>query len=395
MSEQSILDILTALDEVPEQKVQASYTPLEERIMAGFEDIQRFVDTNRRLPEHGETNGIFERLYAVRLERILSMPEARTLLAPLDRQGLLTSDVPTLPDPNDVEASDLLAQLGIDPHDEDDITHLRHVKSRAAVRAAADEIANRTRCADFDTFKPLFWQVQQELNAGLRETRPFELKAEIEQGRWFIVSGQKAYVAEKGEVFLNDKGHRDARLRVIFDNGTQSNLLMRSLQRALNRDEAGRRITEIDAGPLFSSTVDDSDTETGTIYVVRSKSTHPTILANRDLIHKIGVTGSLDKRFANAAHEASYLLADVELVANWELYNINRHKLEGLLHRFFAGARLDLEIIDRFGNPVRPREWFLVPLPVIDEVVKAIQAGTIEKVQYDPKSAELISREKR
>ena len=102
-------------------------------------------------------------------------------------------------------------------------------------------------------------KVQRELDTGLRETRPFELKAEIEKGRFFIVGGQMAYVAEKGEQTLTDQGRTDARLRVIFDNGTESNMLMRSLQRALNKDEAGRRITDPAAGPLFSGEVEDSE----------------------------------------------------------------------------------------------------------------------------------------
>jgi hypothetical protein len=93
------------------------------------------------------------------------------------------------------------------------ITELRHVRSSAEKRAA-EEIANRERCEDFDTFKPLFEQVQKELDTGSRETRPFERKSEIEQGRFFILGGQKAYIAEVGELFTQEYGDRDARLRV-------------------------------------------------------------------------------------------------------------------------------------------------------------------------------------
>lgn len=155
-----------------------------------------------------------------------------------------------------------------------DITELRHVRTSAEKRAA-EEIANRQKCEDFDSFKSLFQQIQKEIESGTRQTRPFELKAEIRPGTWFIVGGQKAYVAELGEVFTNDQGRTDARLRVIFDNGTESNMLMRSLQRALNKDEAGRRITDPIAGPLFSDQPTESDQAAGTIYVLRSKSDHP------------------------------------------------------------------------------------------------------------------------
>lgn len=394
MVEQSDLKFLAELGFDLSVPKSAQYTPLEERMIAGFEDIQRFVDASGCKPHHGVDHDIFERLYAVRLERIRENPDAVALLTPLDRQKLLAGDAVIPVDRGELADAEFLDELGLSLNcAPDDPTQLRHVRPRAEVRAAAEEIGTRTRCADFETFKPLFARVQKDLEMGLRETRPFELKAEIEAGRWFIVGGQKAYVAEKGDIFPNDAGHRDARLRIIFDNGTESNMLMRSLQRALNKDDAGRRITDPNAGPLFSNIANDGDRESGTIYVVRSKSNLPQIAANRDLIHKIGVSSNLDRRFSNAALEASYLLAGVELVAAYELFNINRHKLEGLLHRFFANARVDLEINDRFGNPVRPKEWFLVPLNVIDQVVKAIENGTISNLRYDVQSACLLQIE--
>ncbi|HCE24050.1 MAG TPA: hypothetical protein DF282_16280, partial [Hyphomonas sp.] len=140
----------------------------------------------------------------------------------------------------------LLAELGVEA-ETSDITELRHVRS-SAEKKAAEEIANRQKCEDFERFKPLFEQVQNEIDTGMRTTRPFERKAEIAPGRFFIVGGQKAYVAEMDEAFLTAQGMTDARLRVIFDNGTESNMLMRSLQRALHKDDAGRRITDSSAG---------------------------------------------------------------------------------------------------------------------------------------------------
>jgi hypothetical protein len=236
----------------------------------------------------------------------------------------------------------------------------------------------------------LFRQIQEEIESGIRQTRSFELKAEIRPGSSFIVGGQKAYVAEMGEVFSNAQGRTDARLRVIFDNGTESNMLMRSLQRALHKDEAGRRITDPSAGPLFGLEAAEGDLESGTIYVLRSKSQHPDIAPHRELIHKIGVTGgSVEARIANAALDATYLLADVEVVATYKLFNINRRRLENIIHRVFAAAQLDLTIQDRFGNPVRPREWFLVPLSVIDEAVERIRDRSIVEFEYDPASASI------
>ncbi|OIQ73180.1 T5orf172 domain protein [mine drainage metagenome] len=237
--------------------------------------------------------------------------------------------------------------------------------------------------------------MQKDLDQGARSARPFELKSEIKAGRFFIVGGQKAYVAEMGEIEITAQGRTDARLRVIFDNGTESNMLMRSLQRALNKDDAGRRITEPVAGPLFSDQPQEGDAASGTIYVLRSKSDHPMVAAHRELVHKIGVTNTgVKQRIAGARLQPTFLLADVEVVATYELFNINRSKLENLIHRIFEPARFDVEILDRFGRPVVPREWFMVPLFVIDEAVERIKDGTIVNFMYDPKAAQLVERAK-
>lgn len=391
MADKTAEELLAELGIEVEAAPASPVSAYDERVIAGFEDIQRFVDEQGRVPQHGEGRDIFERMYAVRLDRLRAMPEAVALLMPLDRQGLLQSGG----GPAEEVAGDaaaLLAQLGIDPVAENDITSLKHVRPTAE-RKAAEEIANRSRCEDFETFKPLFEKVRRELEGGVRQTRPFEVKAEIGVGRFFIVGGQMAYVAEKGEEFTQEYGDRDARLRVIYDNGTESNVLMRSLQRALNKDEAGRRITDPVAGPLFADTSEDADVESGTIYVLRSKSTLPYVAENRDIIHKIGVTGGkVENRISAAKNDPTYLLADVEIVATYELFNINRVRLEALLHRFLTPARLDLELPDRFGKLVRPREWYLIPLSVIDQVVAAIQDSSIDELSYDPATASLIAR---
>lgn len=373
-----------------EAKKHSSHTPKEERVIAGFEEIQRFVEEHGYAPRHSEDGDIFERLYAVRLDRIRELAECRALVETIDHQGLLAgTDAVTLNVPDDIDDDALLAELGVDTVGSG-ISELKHVRSSAEKRAA-DEIANREKCEDFDKFKPLFEQVQADLNSGIRTTREFERKAEISPGRFFIVGGQKAYVAEMDEEFMTAQGMVDARLRVIFDNGTESNILMRSLQRALHRDEAGRRITDPVAGPLFAGTRSEGDTESGTIYVLRSLSDHPDIAKNRQVIHKIGVTGGkVETRIKNAKLDPTFLMAEVEIIAKYELYNINRTKLENLLHRVFAPGKLDLEIKDRFGTPMRPREWFLVPLDVIDDAVERIKENKLTEVVYDPSKARLV-----
>jgi len=383
-------DLRAELDEFAKPEKKKSLSAREERIVAGFEEIQRFVEEQGRSPLHGEDRDIFERLYAVRLDRMRSLEECRTLLVPLDHHGLLDGDYGG--EEESMEAMDddaLLAELA-GAAGASDLTELKHVRSSVEKRAA-EEIANREKCEDFDVFKPLFKKVEGELKSGLRASRPFGKDASIEVRQWFILDGQTAYVADEGEEFDSPQGKKDARLRVIFSNGTESNLLRLSLVRALYKDDASRRITEPDAGPLFSETWDEDDIESGTIYVLRSLSAHPFVAEHRELIHKIGVTGGkVETRIANATHDATYLLADVEVVATYKLSGINRKKLEALFHRIFASAQIELIIEDRFGHPVKPREWFLVPLHVIDEAVERIRDGSITNFGYDLKQAKLV-----
>ena len=388
MNDDDLLDALGV--EVPSLKT-ANRTVREERIIAGFEDILRFYQTHGRAPLHGEGSDIFERLYAVRLDQLRKLPEAQTLLPELDGPGLLSGTVAL--DVDDLDEDALLAELGVggEPTDQDDITVLRHVRPSTEKRAA-EEIADRTPCADFDTFQPLFELAERDLKSAVRKTLRFGRDASIEAGNYFIVGGQLAYVAEIGETIKAPNGESDARLRVIYANGTESNLLRRSLQRALYKDDTGRRVTDPDMGPLFGNAPEPDDIESGTIYVLRSLSSHPFVAEHRELIHKIGVTGGkVEARIAGAEKDATYLLADVEVVATYKLHNLNRTRLENIFHRLFGAAQLDLTIEDRFGHPVKPREWFLVPLHVIDEAVERIRDGSVTDVVYDPHSARLVS----
>jgi T5orf172 domain len=379
-----------------------SRTPREERLIAGFEDVLRFYQAQGRLPVNHREADIFERLYAVRLEQLRQLPEAQTLLAPLDSMGVLSGHAQAHAghgaSADDLDDDALLAALGVGASavSNDDIAQLTHVRSfverENAERKAAQLIGQNTRCQDFEAFKGLFKAVQQDLDTGIRLARRFNEDADINQGEFYILGGLVAYVAQMDALKKDEFSKWDGRLRVIYSNGTESNILRRSLQKALYKDPAGRRITDPNAGPLFADTAEEGDTASGTIYVLRSLSNNPYIAQHRELIHKIGVTGgSVESRIAGAQKDATYLLAGVEIVATYELHNINRSKLEGVFHRVFAAAQLDLTIADRFGNPVKPREWFLVPLHVIDEAVQRLRDNLLTAFIYDPLSASFVA----
>ncbi|WP_288954493.1 GIY-YIG nuclease family protein [uncultured Polaribacter sp.] len=387
-------ELLAALGVEVEVKKKTTFTALEERVIAGFEEIQKFVDEHNRLPLHGEENDIFERLYAVRLEKIKEKTEFVDLLKEIDFHNILSGEIK-----NSVEVSDsldddeLLNLLGV-VDEENSITNLKHVKTRAEKRAV-EEFANRTICEDFEKFKPLFEKTKKEIENGFRETVRFRkdsgfTKTLIQEKLFVVIRGQMAYIAQKGEIFKAPNGEEDARLRVIYDNGTENDLLQRSLIRAMYKDETSRFVTTPGLGPLFSDELESDDLESGIIYVLRSNSNNPLIFENREVFHKIGVTGNdINKRIQNAKNDPTFLMADVEVVATYKLANIKRHKLENLIQSFFKNAKLDIDIKDRFGKPVNPKEWFLVPIFIIDEVVEKIKDGTIEDYYYDVKSASL------
>ncbi|MBN8605265.1 MAG: GIY-YIG nuclease family protein [Planctomycetes bacterium] len=396
--------MLAELGVETEVNQEQTYTARQERIIAGFEDIQRFYRQHDRLPCHGEDRDIFERLYAVRLDRIRGCAECLDLLKQMDVDGILTDHTCEPFEEFELGSDDeLLEELGVG-HSDDDITTMKHVRSAAdrnAERNVPEDVAQRRPCIDFDLFRLDFEAVQADLETGRQSTELFKTnsRSQIRKGDWFIVDGQKALVAEAGDWFTPDHGERDRRLRVIYDNGTESDLLLRSLRRALNKDEKSRRIVphqpEIeedfsDLGPLFSNTIEDGDCESGAIYVARSLSDNPFVQENRELLHKIGITtGDPEKRVSNARKETTYLFAAVELVAVYRLANINCKAFESLLHKFLARARIDLALADRFGGKVQPREWFLVPLPVVEEVVERIKDASISKYRYDHVNARL------
>uniref|UniRef100_E6QHA5 Bacteriophage T5 Orf172 DNA-binding domain-containing protein n=1 Tax=mine drainage metagenome TaxID=410659 RepID=E6QHA5_9ZZZZ len=390
------LDVLASeLAEFAPSEKKVAATARQERIIAGFAEIQRFVDEHGRAPQHGEDRDIFERLYAARLDRLRAQEDCRSLLAPLDRQGLLAGGVSQLrADATEMDVDALFAELDGEV-DEADIATLHHVRSSAEKREA-EEIASRTRCEEFSQFKPLFERVKNELSTGVRTTLALQEKRldTIKRGQWFVIGGQVAYVADDSESFETEYDRRDSRLRVVYDNGTESNVLARSLQRALHRDPASRVISDVSAGPLFADVPAENDVQTGTVYVLRSKSENAFVAEHREVLHKIGVTGNdVKQRIANAENDPTFLMASVEVIAEYKLFNIDRVKLENIIHRVFAPAQLDVAITDRFGKPVQPREWFLVPEFVVGEAVERIKDGTITEYVYDPKAARLVHTE--
>lgn len=363
------------------------------RARAQFEEINTFVDRMGFAPGQGPAErkiGVSERALQTRLRAYQNNPELIEELRGLDRHALLGL---AKPDPKSLD--DILGgddDLLDDPHN--DVFQLRHVKSAAA---KPDMVSERVVCEDFDAFRPLFDKAAADLASGVRRSMRFANEQEIEAGSFYVLNGVMVYVAEVRDPHIRN-GKRNARLRVIFDNGTEGQNLLRSLATELYKDPNGRRISDPNPGPLFGAPTTELVREaapkervTGLIYVVRSLSTEPEIARLHGQLFKIGfTTGSLETRLRAAADDPTFLMAPVAPVMSYEAINLNVNAFERVLHHLFAEARLNIEIKDRFGKPIKPREWFLLPLSIIEQAVPMIVEGTILGYRYDHRACALV-----
>lgn len=379
MPRMSLDDVLSDDDDLLDVKVSSSVSSTEEqRVLALFEEVNIFMDRFGRKPGDTDTPSITERGLKLKLEGLLRNPEHHSFLKTYDRHHILKESIQPLPQTLD-EILDMDDDLLTTP--QDDIFKMVHARPSIA---KTDKVSERVMCRDFEQFKPLFEQCMEDLNSGKRRTLKFRNEQEISVGEFFILNGVMVYVAEVGETHIRN-GKKNARLRLIFDNGAEGNNLLRSLATELYKDENGRRVSSPDAGPLFDEVPQEGDTQTGMIYVVKSLSQDPEIRKLDGLLHKIGFTsGKMEVRIQNAKDDPTFLMASVHPVATYTLYNINKVKLEHLLHNFFAKARLDIEITDRFGKKVKPREWFLVPHDTISKAISRLKDGSIVDYEYDP-----------
>lgn len=384
MARPTLDEILSDDSDLLDVKASVSVASTEhQRVIDSLEEINRFIDRFKRKPGETDKPSVSERGLRMKLNGLLNNSSLRAMLLTHDRHGLLPTGGSVIPKSLDdiLDDDDLLSTP------QDDIFDLVHVRPPTA---KPDEVAERQICEEFDKFKPLFDQCVRDLSDGKRKAIPFANEQEIEAGEFFILNGVMVYVAEVGETHIRN-GKRNARLRLIFDNGTEGNNLLRSLATELYKDPNGRRISSTNVGPLFEERPQEDDTQTGMIYVVKSLSADPEIRKLDGLLHKIGFTsGKMEVRIQNAKDDPTFLMAAVYPVATYTLYNIDRVKLEHLLHTFFADARLNLEITDRFGKKIKPREWFLLPPEVISEAVSRLKDGSIVKYRYDASLGALI-----
>lgn len=274
------------------------------------------------------------------------------------------------------------------------ILTLKHV---TPVRNKYDSGKGTKPCEDFEKFKYRFEKCHSDLKQGRRKLIEFKGASRIEVGNFYLLGGQLAYVDNLYNVQKKVHGRIDARLRLIFENGTESDMLRNSLERRLY-EKNGKAITELeetnqDIINQRMQGITQDDKEVGYIYILKSKSQNYEI-ASIENLYKIGLAReSVEKRIKNAHKETTYLSDEVELIAQYKCYNLNLSTLENLIHRFFAEVRLDVSIIGQDGREINPKEWFIVPLEVINEAMELLINGTIVNYRYDKEQQKIVLRD--
>lgn len=288
---------------------------------------------------------------------------------------------------DDILNSDIFGLL--DDKQDEDIFTMKNVP-KVEKRADADYVAKREKFEDFDKYEPLLVQCQKDLKEGKRKLVE-SVESQLDIGTFCVLDGVLLYIADIEEGYRGNSGKINRRTTLIFENGTKSNMLLRSLGKRLK--DSGNMVTklehELKTGLL---SVTDEDKQNGYIYILESLSNEDVIATKKNL-YKIGFsTTAVETRIKNAVQDPTYLMAEVKTVAVYEVYNVNPHKLEQLIHKFFGNSCLDIDIIDGNGKLYRPREWFIAPLEVIEEAIGLIVSGEIIKYRYDESDEKIVSR---
>lgn len=376
-------------------KSRSSQATPDELQASRFREIQAFVKEHNRMPEPGSSNMTEYQLYS-RLKHMREDEDLRLALEPLDDYGLL-APMPKAPESIEDIFSDGVSSglLGID-EGEPNLFEFKHTPKEIE-RAEADFVAQRKPVKNFKQYGAMFKKVQRELREEKRSIIPFK-QLDLQPGNFFIHNGILLFLESVDDwgVELGQGAVRNhSRTTVLFENGTMSNLLYSSLYKLLIMNGKTVTQTEDEAHAEFFENfggVSDGDRHDGIVYICQSLSTDPQIASRKNLF-KIGFTrGSMDFRIQNASESPTFLMADVKVVELFECFNINAQKLENLIHRFFDSARLRIDVFDELGNRYEPREWFEVPLPVVEQGIRLLISGEILGYVYDAERQVIVPR---
>lgn len=381
MDKKDLLDLINDddLGLLDLDKKPVSATP-NDRLSESFAEINEFFSLHNKEPKSG--GDIHEHKLASRLKHIRENKEQRDFLSKYDTHNLLKVESKDIDTVIDIFEDDDLDLLSIE---DSSVFNIKNVPEIRQDRSDPDFVAQREICADFDQYDHLFTQVQRDLKSGTKKLATF-VESEMKQGDFFVLSGVLIYLEKIDEPYRGNSQKINRRTRCIYENGTESSVLLRSL---------GKRLSDVGYAVKDNSdmiAVEDGDSETGYIYVLRSLSENPRIASTKNLF-KIGFsTTSVEERIRNAEQDPTYLMAPVSIVAIYRCFNMNPQRFERLVHRFFSDSCLDLEITDKNGKSYLPKEWFIAPIVVIGKVIELIIKGEIVNYSYNTEKETIIKK---
>jgi hypothetical protein len=382
MDKKDLLDLINDddLGLLDIEKKPVSVTP-DDRLSESFIEINEFFTVHNTEPRSG--GDIHEHKLASRLKHIRENKEQRDFLSKYDTHGLLNIEKKDIDTVRDIFEDDDLDLLSIE---DSSVFNIKNVPEIRQDRSDPDFVAQREICADFDQYEHLFAQVQRELRDGTKKLATF-VESEMKQGDFFVLNGVLIYLEKIDEPYRGNSQKINRRTRCIYENGTESSVLLRSLGKRLS--DSGYAVKDNKNMP----SIDDKDSETGYIYVLKSQSNNPRIATTKNLF-KVGFsTTSVEERIKNAEQDPTYLMAPVSIVATYRCFNMNPQRFERLIHRFFNEVCLDVEITDSNGKNYLPKEWFIAPITVIDQVIDLIIKGEIVNYSYDKELMAIVKKQ--
>ena len=395
MDKQSVLDEIFSDDPFGILNIKPSASPArneDERLVASFFEINDFYEKNNREPKQGE--GPQEHQLYSRLKSLRENPVKIEMLKEHDRYSLLHYELKQIDTLEDILNDDT---LGILDDDSEGLFDYKHI-SKEYERASADFIARRKPFKDFDKYESTFREVQKDLSQGKRKLIQFK-EDNLREGDFYVHNGillflEKVNFEEEVQKFKSgDRTRKDGRTRVIFENGTESNMLYRSLYKVLlaNGKAVSENFDKVNESFIEKfSNITDEDAEAGFIYILKSKSDKQEIKEIQHL-YKIGFSKiAVEDRIKNANQEPTFLMAVVRIIMVYKCYNMNPQKLEQLLHNFFGKSCLNIDVFDKEGNRHTPREWFIAPLDIIEQAIHLIITGDIVKYHYNSINEQII-----
>ena len=354
------------------------------RLIESFNKVNNFIDNYHREPRKGgvatDESECYYALNGLRTNEVNA-----NIVQEYDCHYLLKTPEPKeIKSIDDILDDDIFSLLDNEAESIFSLTHISSVQEKAD-RESADFIAQRRPCKHFEKYEQLFLDCQSDLKAGKRKIIPFR-EGNLIPGSFSVLGGILVYFARIGKTYKDKAGKIDGRTHTIFENGTESNLLFRSIIKGLyengfsvteNKDSIGQKFVADMSG------ITNDDVESGYIYILKSLSTDLQITEIQDL-YKIGFsTTPVKERIKNAEKDPTYLMAPVKVVATCKCYNMNPQKFEQIAHNVFGNSCLGIDIFDQSNKRHTPREWFIAPLHVIQEAIELIVSGDIIGFHYD------------